>query len=59
MHLLFDITAPDRIVVGVFQLLSHHFFILELLRMAPLLPKLICLICLVLKLEIAQLLEQR
>ena len=41
MHRLVDVTAFDRIVVNVFQLLKHHLLALNQLRMISFLPELI------------------
>src|SRR5262245_13809760 len=41
MRWILDITAVQGVIVDILQLLKHHLFALNLLRMVPLLPKLI------------------
>ena len=58
MRRLIDVAALHRVVVKVLQLLPHDVRILNLLRMASFLPKLIIAVNLVVILPEAQLLQE-
>jgi hypothetical protein len=53
-----NVTTFDRIVMSVFQLLQKHFVILDLLRLAAFLPKLVALVDLVAELVVLELFEK-
>jgi len=58
MHGVVHIAPPHWVGVHVLQLLSHHLLVLDLLRMTPFLPELICLVDLVSQFEKSSLLQQ-
>jgi hypothetical protein len=59
VHGIIYIASPYGIEVHVLQLLRHHLSVLNLLRMAPLLPKLMDLVDLVPQFEEVKFLQQR